>query len=159
MIRVVVLLIGVFLIWVLFFSWMSKKKKIYLTVTCVALCVAALILDSYRDSPRNGIVQVSQIELCGVQAKHSYRTNFDVDICMKNIADLGTVKRIQYEIIAQSCDAAGQCEEIQRVKRDRQAEISNSQQVTISDNVSMTKVNPDSANHWKVDVLSLQATP
>lgn len=159
MIRVVVLLIGVFLIWVLFFSWMSKKKKIYLTVTCVALCVAALILDSYRDSPRNGIVQVSQIELCGVQAKHSYRTNFDIDICMKNIADLGTVKRIQYEIIAQSCDAAGQCEEIQRVKRDRQAEISNSQQVTISDNVNMTEVNPDSANHWKVDVLSLQATP
>lgn len=160
MIRIVVLCVGLFVLWVLFFSGFNKKRKTYLTVVVLLAGTFGLLIDKYRSTPRDGIVLAEQIQVCGVEAVYSYRTNFDITVCFENRADVGEVRRIRYWVTAIDCDSEGKCERLQRVHRDRQIRLLAKSSVSMTDNLSFDQVEPEATSVvWSVEVESAQATP
>lgn len=162
MIRLIIALLGLFLIWVLFFSKQSKERKIAITAITVLLSVSGLWYESSSGKPSNKLVSPNQINICGVRAEHSYRSNFDVFLCLENTADTGHVKRASFSIIASQCNdstTTNNCTEIQRVKRDIAVEIAPKSSQQVKQNQSFAKVAPDAENvHWSIEVNSVKAT-
>jgi len=158
MIRVLIALLALFLVWVLFLSGFSKQKKIIISVVTVIVCAAALWLDGYGEKPKEGIVSSANIVSCGLEVVHSYRTNFDIDLCLSNTAERGKVQRLHFAIVASSCDERGECSELQRVERDVLFVIESGQSATLKDNLSFNKIDPKNANvAWSTEILQVKA--
>jgi len=69
MIRLIIIAIGLFILWVLFLSSFEKRRKIIIAIAAVVVLIAGLILDGWGKKPRSNIVNIDQIEVCGVTAK------------------------------------------------------------------------------------------
>ena len=50
------------------------------------------------------------ILVCGVQGEFSYRTNYNLSLCLRNTAERGVVNRLKVKFIAQNCQK--QCDAI-----------------------------------------------
>lgn len=158
MIRVLIVILLLFQIWVLFVSDFNKQKKIIISVLAVIVCVIAVWFDGYGEKPVEGIVNKSNLANCGLEAKHTYRSNFDFDLCLRNTADRGTVKRLRFAVIASQCEDQTSCAELQRVERDVPFLIEPGKSATLKDNLSFIKVDP--ANNqvkWSAEILQIKA--
>jgi len=159
MIKVIIVLINAFIVWVLFFSKFSKERKIALVASAVILSFLGLWYESGADKPRRNIVNENQIVNCGVKAKHSYRTNFDIELCLRNTAKLGDIKRISLFIIAKKCQGSDECIELERVARDLTVDISAQSSTTLIQNLSFANVESNLQDvEWSFVVRSVKAS-
>jgi len=157
MIRVIILLVFLFLVWVLYASNFEKPRKIRICIIAVVLCAIGFWFDGYDKRQLRDLVDLSDIENCGVSGEYSYRTNFDFSICLKNNADKGTLSRLKLAVIASECEA-GSCNELQRVERSLLVNISPSASVTLEQNLNFDKISPSQAGlAWSVDILETKA--
>jgi len=159
MIRVIIALIGIFIIWVLFFSKFSKQSKIALVAGAIILSMTGFWFESSAGKSRSGIVQVDQIVSCGISAQHSYRTNFDISLCIRNNAETGNVTRLGLYIIAEQCVSSESCVELQGVERDIAVDVPAQSSVKLLQNLSFTKLDANSNQvRWSFKVRSVQAS-
>ena len=157
MIRLIIIVIAIFLIWVFFFSGFEKRRNILVSVVAVLICAAGMGWESYSKKPRSNLVNATQLVSCGVQAEHSYRSNYDLQICLNNTASEGRIKRIDMTISAQQCDA-GNCAVIEQVARSLSVDIAPQASSTLRENLSFKQVDKDTAGlQWSIEVLAVKA--
>jgi len=158
MIRLIIAFIGVFLIWVVFFSESSKNQKTAIVVISLLLCILGFWFESNLGKPRADVVQASQIETCGVVASHSYRSNFDLDLCLKNNADEGDVTRLSFTIAAQRCNDQGVCDQIQSIDRALLVDLPAKETLQLKQNLSFSELDPSLEDvQWSVTIHSVKA--
>lgn len=158
MIRLIISVIAIFLIWVLLFSGFEKRRKIAISVLAILICAVGMVWESYTKKPRANRVATEQLVSCGVQAQHSYRTNYDLLICLSNTASEGQIKRIDIQIIAQTCIEGSDCKVLETVARSLSVDIAAKSSVTLKENLSFKLV--DQATNeiqWGVRVLAVKA--
>lgn len=159
MIRVFIALIGVFIIWVLFYSKFKKERKIALVALAVILSTLGIWFESSVGKPRTNIIEPDQVINCGVIAKHSYRTNFDIQLCVQNTAEFGRIRRLKLSIIAEQCSGSGECVELQRVARDLSVDVVPQSSISLSQNLSFDDVDSDLKGlRWSFIVRSVKAS-
>ena len=157
MVRVMILLVFLFLIWVLYASGFEKARKIRISVIAVFICALAFWFDGYDKRNIRNLVKAEDIIICGVAAEYSYRTNFDLSVCVENKADKGTITRLDLRFIASQCEAQ-QCVETQAVERSLLVEIAPQAKTQLAQNLSFEKLSPTAANiGWSVEVLETKA--
>jgi hypothetical protein len=162
MIRVIILLVFLFLLWVLYASGFEKARKIQVSIVSFVLCALVFWYDGYDKRQIKNYVDIIDIEECGLTAAHSYRTNFDLSICVKNNAKEGTINRIKFAVLVSRCDSPDCTEqqhtELQRVERSRLATISPGSKITLDENLSFDQVSPPYGNlRWSIEVLETKA--
>lgn len=158
MIRLIVAVIGLFIIWVLFFSHFTKKQKVLIVFFATLMSVVSIWYESASDKPRDNIVQLDQVTNCGVSAVHTYRSNFDINICLKNESSKGHIKRIQLVIIAQQCFQSDECTELQRISRDLSVNVLPNSSKALTENLSFNQIGKDQNNiKWQFEVESVKA--
>lgn len=158
MIRIFIALIGLFLIWVLFFSRFRKETKVVIVALAIGFSVFGVWYENTAKQPKQNILPISSIVNCGLMGKHSYRTNYDVSVCMANMADSGTVKRVEFSIIAKECLVAEKCDEVERVRRHLAVNLLPQSNQTIEQSLAFNRLDPDLANiQWSFEVHSIEA--
>ena len=154
MIRLIILLVFLFLLWVLFASGLERRRKIIVSVLAVGFCIVALIFDGYMNRESQSLISNNDIQVCGVSAKHTYRTNFDVTICLHNSHSTATLSRLNMQVIASSCEANA-CNELQRVTREIPMQLEPSARQNLIQNLSFNAVAPDAQNtDWSLEIVS-----
>ncbi|MFT6407368.1 MAG: hypothetical protein ACJAQ6_000779 [Arenicella sp.] len=158
MIRVIILLIFLFLVWVLYASGFERLRKIRICIIALVVSAIGFWFDGYYKRELDNLVDVSQVQVCGVSSEFSYRTNYNLTICVQNDASGATVSRLKVAAIASNC-AAQSCVEVQRVERDMLVNIAPLSRVQLEQNLSFTNVSPDQSNiQWSVEVLEVKAS-
>ena len=114
--------------------------------------------ESYSKKPKRNLVSASQVVSCGVQAQHSYRSNYDIQICLENTASKGRIKRIDMTINAQQCENNQNCAEIESVTRSLSVDIAPQTSSTLKENLSFKSVEKDIPGlQWSIDVSAVKA--
>lgn len=158
MIRLIIIAIGLFIIWVLFVSGFDKRRKIIIAIVAVLLLIAGLVLDGWGENPRSNIVNINELSVCGVTAQHSYRSDFNLEICLQNNSNIGSVKRVALVVSAADCSAGELCKELQNVTRDFPIDLASASKLIVEQNLAFDKVSPDNKFvKWTVQPVSVKA--
>ena len=166
MIRVIIFIVFIFIVWVLYASGFEKGRKIRISLIALVLCGFGFWFDGYDRREITNLVGLSDVENCGVVAEYSYRTNFDLTICVKNKAAKGILSRLTFAAVVSQCDN-GVCSELQRVVRSLPVKIAPASQVNLEQNLSFDKLSPEhralNANYesnleLSIEVLDTKAT-
>ena len=159
MIRLLIIAVALFLLWVVFLSEFSRERKIWVTIAAMVFSVLAMWAESNWQRPKANVVQASSIVDCGTSAKHSYRTSFDLVICLRNQAESGNVKRVSFDVVATQCDSDGDCTELERVSRELTIELNANSETTVRQNLQFKMVDAAAQNvTWGVEVTGVRAT-
>lgn len=159
MIRLILLPLAVFLSWVLFVSEFDKRKKIIISVVALVVTIFAMWFEQSGQVPKDDLLTVQDIVDCGVQAEHSYRTNYDVEFCLTNTGARATATRINVDFLALSCEE-GDCTEIQAVNREVRLSLAPGESATMSENLDFNQLSEANENHvWSIRVVSVKALP
>ena len=157
MIRVIIVLVFLFLVWVLYVSGFEKPRKIRISIIALILCGIGFWFDGYDKRQVSNFVSIDDVASCGVNAAHSYRTNFDLAICVQNNAEKGTINRLNMAVIASQCDAQT-CTQLQRVERSMLVNIPPKSLSTVDQNLSFDDVSPLLTNvQWSFEILETKA--
>lgn len=157
MIRLILVAIGIFIVWVLFLSGFSKRQKIIICLAALLICVAGMWFEQSSQTPKEGVISLSEIVDCGVTSKHSYRTNYDIEFCLRNNSLSATAKRVAISFAALNCEA-GNCEEIQVINKDVALSLEPEQQITRTENLNFDKVEESLESVvWIAKVVSVKA--
>jgi len=157
MIRLILVAIGILIIWVLFLSKFNKQKKIIICITSLLVCIVAVWFDQYSQTPKEGVMRVNELEDCGVSSNHSYRTNYDIEFCLRNLSLISTAKRVSISFTALNC-AAGDCQEVQVIRKDVSLSLEPESQVTLQENLNFDQVERPANNVvWLARVDSVKA--
>ena len=160
MIRLVILILFVILLWLLIASGFERRKKMVLGALLILSAIGAFLFEGYDKRDLPNLVDESQVQSCGVTAKHSYRSNFDLNLCVQNLAEKGVISRLKMAIVAKKCSSsdAESCLEIDRVVRDIPVKISPKAEVTLLQNLSFKNVEPASKDvQWSLEVIATKA--
>ena len=158
MIRIIILVIGVFVLWVLFFSPFSKQQKIVIGACAACILAIGLWYESHGKTPKSGLIGVSEIVSCGASGGFSYRSNYNVDICLQNNSAVATVQRIGLRVAVLSCENSN-CSEMDAVNKEISLQIGPKQRVQTIQNLSFDKLDPETPNlSWIVETTSVRAT-
>lgn len=159
MIRLLFIAVALLLLWVVFFSGFSRKRKIWVVVVAMIFSVFAMWLESSWQQPKKNLVQASDVIDCGTTASHSYRSSFNLLICLRNQAAEGHVKRASFDVIASRCADPQTCVEIQRVARELSIDLPAQGDLKVKQNLSFNLVDPAATDLvWSVEVKSVRAT-
>lgn len=160
MIRLVILLLFLILLWLLAASGFERRRKIVLGLLLIGSAIALFLFEGYDKRELSSLVLESQVQSCGVSAKHSYRTNFDLQLCVQNLADVGTISRMKMAVVAQTCTSDNvPCLQLERVIRDIPVKITPKSQSLILQNLSFKQVDPnDLSVKWSLEIISTKAT-
>ena len=157
MIRLIIVLVFLFLVWVLYVSGFEKPRKIRISIIALVLCAIGFWFDGYDKRQVRNFVDINDVASCGVSAKHSYRTNFDLAICVQNNAEKGTISRLNIAVIASQCEAQT-CIQLQRVERSTLVNIPSNAMVTLEQNLAFDDVSPVLTGlQWSFEVLETKA--
>ena len=159
MIRVILLFLAVALVWILFFSSFTKVQRIVGAIALFLVSVLAMWVTSEYDKPRGGIITTADVSVCDFGVRHSYRTNYDVNLCLKNQHESATLRRIQFEVVAQRCDAEQNCVDLQRKTKSRPITIAPGESLSIQDSLDFKQL-PDVADDsitWSINLLANKA--
>ena len=158
MIRIIIAFIGLFLIWVLFFSGFSKDKKALIVAASLVLSMLGIWFESDFNKPKSSAVTNSDVSSCGVLASHSYRSSFDFELCFTNNASFGDITRIGFTLIALNCEKPSACVEVQRVERDLNFDLPMNTSGKLTQNLSFSNVPVSLENtQWSLKVNSVKA--
>ena len=157
MIRLVLLALAVFLSWVLFVSEFNKRQKITICVIAVMVTIFALWFEQSGQTPKDDLIAVSEIVDCGVRAEHSYRTNFDIEFCITNIAAQATAIRISIDFSALDCES-GDCVEFQTVNKVVRVTLAPGESTTLTESLDFDQVDESVENIvWSTKIISVKA--
>ncbi len=157
MIRLIIFLIGAVLLWILFASSMNKRLKIILSLSLVVILIAGVWYENYGEMPRNGLVTTEQVVSCGVTAKHSYRSDYKINYCLKSNSKTATTKRLELRFIALDCSSQP-CKEIESVIKEVNFEIAPQQKINKDVSLAFDSVSQNQQHlEWEVEVVSVKA--
>lgn len=158
MIRIFILVIGIFLLWLLFISSFAKKKKIIIGLCAVVLLVTGLWYESRGNTPKAGLIEVGEVISCGTSAEFSYRSNYNVNLCLQNNSTTATVKRLELRVSVLSCEDSI-CQEVDYSDKGVSLEIEPEQRINTTLNLSFARLEKDTPNlKWTVETRSVRAT-
>jgi len=158
MIRLLIVIVGLFLIWLLFLSSFTKRRKIIIATVVLVMSVLGIWLESNTDLPRANVVSVNDISDCGVVATHSYRSNFDLKICLRNNASGGQVKQLDLLVVAENCTAPNNCVLLEKVQRDVSVDIAPNSETVFAQNLGFDQVEPAATGvKWSAEIRAVKA--
>lgn len=161
MIRLIVLLIGIFLLWLWLATPLTKRTKIIFTLMAMLASICLIAYEVYDNKPRLGIIQASQIDVCGINVKHSYRTDYAVELCLNNTSS-STVKRLKFQVIGLRCEQQqpDQCTEIESNSHDQLISIKPNTEISMTEILRFEKIEPtDTLIRWDAKILTIKAVP
>lgn len=161
MIRLIILILFLILLWLLLASGFERRRKIILSLLLIGVVVGAFLLDGYDKRELTNLVAESQVQSCGVTAKHSYLTNYDLQLCVQNLSEKGSLSRLQMAIVAKKCVRKDEpeCLELDRVIRDIPVKIPPKSERQLLQNLSFENVDKnDEGVQWSLEILSSKAT-
>lgn len=161
MIRLVILVLFLILLWLLIASGFERRKKMVLGLLLLIVAIVGFIVEGYDKRELSDLVDESQVQSCGITAEHSYRTNYDLRLCVQNFAERGVISRLKMAVVAKVCPPVSgqQCLELDRVIRDIPVKISPKSQALILQNLSFKNVDPSNKElQWSFEILSTKAT-
>lgn len=165
MIRLILGFSGLFLLWLWLISPFSKRAKTIITMVAVALSIALALYESYDNKPRTGLIAPNDINVCELQVKHNYRTDYKVQLCVENTSSK-IVKRLAFLVTAKQCNEGGECEVLEAVSHDIPITINPGNEHRLSETISFELVaasdsTPKNSNtlDWSVDITSVKAIP
>lgn len=160
MIRLIIVVVVIFFIWLLYILSLERKKKVVIAVIALILCGIAIWFESYDQTARDGVVALDSLEVCGVEGKHTYRSNFDVSICLENKDSEGTVKIVTMAVLAEQCSGANaECVLLKKAQRDFSLVLVPTERSVLTRNMDFKGVDPSLENvRWSATVLRVQAT-
>lgn len=161
MVRLLIPIVAVIMIWLLFFSGMSKRLRISLSLVLVAAVLLGLYVDLSDKSLSKKLVAPEKIISCGVSGDYSYRNNYNINLCLENTAKKGQVKRIMVMVTALACEAA-RCEEVSTSEERISLEIASGAKVSHVQNISFRGLplqNSEATLAWTAEVTDVWATP
>ena len=158
MIRLIILVLGLFLFWLNLFSGASKQNKLIFSGIAALLIVVIVLIESAGTTPRSGVISPDQIVACGdTSAERSYRTNYNVSFCLQNNATHGTVKRLELRFSALSC-ATKPCQTIDSVTKPMSMVIAPGEHLEQIENLAFDQLAAGLEDLiWQVDVLDVKA--
>jgi len=160
MIRLLIIAIGVFLLWVLFVSGFKKRTKIIISVCVLIFSGVGIWFEQADKGLRDNLIMIHEIVDCGVSAEHSYRTNYDVEFCLQNDSLKAMAKHINIDFIALSC-LNGECLEIQNINEDVILSLAAQTSITLTKSLEFDKVPQEFENEativWSISVRSVKA--
>lgn len=139
MVRLLIPIVAIAIIWLLLFSSFSKRVRISASLALVTLMVIGLWLDTNDKALSTNIVSAKQVISCGVKATPTYRSNFDLELCLENTADFGTVQRLKMRYSALSC-AAATCETLMSTEERLNLRIASGQRVMHTENIAFSGI-------------------
>ena len=143
----------------LFLSGFDKKKKLIISGVSLLLICAALWFEGSSDRLYKNLILIEEIQSCGLQASHSYRSNYDFEICLHNQSSAAAVRRLNFDLVASDC-REGSCKEIQRVTNDLPVRIDAQSETTFSRNVSFDAIkDPQQEIAWTIELNSVLSNP
>ena len=157
MIRLIIFLIGAVLLWILFASGFNKRLKIILSLSLLVILITGVWYENYGETPRSDLITTEQIVSCGVSAKHSYRSDYKINYCLKNNSKVATTKRLELRFVAYDC-LVQPCKEIESVIKEGNFEIAPEQKIKTEVSLAFDSLSLNQDNiEWKVDVVSVKA--
>lgn len=160
MIRLIIALLGIILFWLWLFAPLSKRPKIILTSLILVLAIGLALFESYSHKPRENLIDVTEISICGLNAQHRYRSDYRVNLCLKNTAETSAVKRVSFSVSASNCDGVPKCEVLETVVRDIPVTIKPNETVNLMETLRFELVLPEAEGVlWSADVISVKAVP
>ena len=163
MLRVLLLILAVVIIWILFFSGFEKRTRIIASVSLFVVSVFALWFDSYLSNPRSDKIAAQSITVCDLDVRYSYRTNYEVRLCVQNDDPAVTLRRVEFEITAQVCDSDEQCTRLQSVSKSRPVVIAPGASAVLEDSIRFDAVaqfaDSESAQiEWQAAILGVKGS-
>ncbi len=163
MLRVLLVILAVALIWILFFSDFEKRKRLVFACALFFVSVFAMWFDSYLSNPRSDKIALDSVAVCGLDVAYSYRTNYEVKLCVENQASDATLRRVAFEVSAQVCDETDECASLQTVSKSRSVSVQPGANVTLIDSMAFDMVVEyslplGSRIDWKVDIVGVKGS-
>ncbi len=159
MIRLIIALIGLFLVWLWVASGFGRRVKLVVSLLAILASLALVALEVYNHKPRQGLVGATDVQVCGLTVQHSYRSDYKVDVCFKNNGK-HSVKRLQFGITATRCDDSGNCVELETTQRDIPLTLEPGYEQQLNQTLRFENVIPDSTGtRWSAEVLTVKAVP
>jgi hypothetical protein len=156
MIRLIIFALGVLLVWVLFSSKFERPQKIIISILIVMFAVLGVWFEQYGETPKESLVEPKQLEVCGVTGQHSYRTNYDIGLCVQNKSKY-VIKRLAFSVVVSQCEGE-KCRELQKVARERPVQIGRDQRTILTESLDFTLLDPSMKNlEWGVELTSIRA--
>jgi len=156
MIRLIIAFFGLVLIWLLWRKDLNKQQKIAAIVALILLFIGGTWWEIGRDKPRDDSVALDSVTVCDVTASPSYRTNYQVDLCVQNDSDHPLV-RLGFTVSAEACEE-NDCTQIQQVSREIPVTIPANSRKTIRENIRFEEINEGDKNvSFKATIDSLLA--
>ena len=156
----------IIIVWLMFFSGFSKRARIIASLALTAVLFLGLWLEDAGKNPRTNLIKPEQISVCGVSGEFSYRSNYNVTICLRNESPDSELRRIVLGIAALDC-AGGECTEVERVEKQIQLVLAPGEQSEIVQNLRFDKLphadpaavadDSTSTTKWAVEVAQVWA--
>lgn len=163
MIRLIIALIGILMLWVWFAAPFKRSVKTVLTVISMGLSVFLIAYETYDGKPRSGLIEVSDIQVCAVEIKPSYRSDYALTLCVQNTQDKATVKRIQFELTASQCANSDECHDVETVTRDLPVVIGPEQRIELQQTLRFDELSKQNIAaeviKWSARITEVQAVP
>mgnify|MGYP005988837757 FL=1 len=140
MLRLLLILLAAVLVWILYFSTFERRNKIIMSVSLFVLTISTLWFDSYLSKPKSNKIDISQVAVCGLNVQYSYRTNYNIELCLKNNHPSATLRRVAFELTAQVCSSDGECTSLQTKSKSRPVEVAAGKEITLADSMSFEQV-------------------
>jgi len=140
MLRLLLILLAAVLVWILFFSSFERRTKIITSVSLFILTISTLWFDSYLSKPKSNKIDIAEVVVCGLDVQYSYRTNYNIELCLKNNHPSVTLRRVAFEITAQVCSSDSECTSLQTNSKSRSVEVPAGSEVTLADSMSFEQV-------------------
>lgn len=162
MIRIAIVLLILFNCWVLLFSQFSRQRKLLLSGLSIIIVLFVVWFENIGETPKTDLISADQITVCDLSATQTYRSNFDVSVCLNNASKQYATQRLALKFDVQQCQS-GKCESIDNVGKTVTWAIAATSKQTRVFNLSfdnVAKLNPENKAQlrWAATVETVWAT-
>lgn len=134
-----------------------------LTVIAMGLSIVLIAYETYDGKPRSGLIEASDIKVCAVDVKPSYRSDYALKLCVQNTQGKATVKRIEFELTASQCVNSDECQDLETVTRDLPVVIGPEQRIELQQTLRFDVLSKQDiaaeAIKWSARITEVQAVP
>ena len=72
--------------------------------------------EQWGNAPRDNLMPTSQLGVCAISAKPTYRSNFDIELCLQNLSPDYRVVRAQLQLSAEQCQQTN-CNSLDQISK------------------------------------------